>query len=93
MESPSQVLTVLGVDILFRSGANLERARQAAKLVEDLFAKEMAKRSAAGGQTKDSVILTFLALGLADDLLQTKSKVEALQQGIATTLEKIEKFE
>ena len=88
MESTTNVLNVLGVDIVFKSGANFERARQAAQLVEDRF--EAQKKRASGGQSKDSVLLTFLALGLADDLLQAKNKVELLQNGIASTLAKIE---
>lgn len=91
MSSEPCVLNVLGVDIRFKSGANLERARQAAQLVEDRYEEQ--KQRSTGGQSKDSVVLTFLALGLADDLLQAKNKIEALENGMASLLEKIEKSE
>jgi len=91
MDANANVLNVLGIDIRFRSGANLERARQAAQLVEDRY--EAAKQRSAGGQSKENVILTFLALGLADDLLQAKNKIEALEKGMASVVEKIEKSE
>ncbi|MBQ7608234.1 MAG: cell division protein ZapA [Desulfovibrionaceae bacterium] len=91
MTTNSSVLKVLGVDIRFKSGVNLERARQAAQLVEDRYTEQ--KQRSAGGQSKETVILTFLALGLADDLLQAKNKIEALESGMASLLEKIEKSE
>jgi len=91
MEENDHVLNVLGVDIRFKSGANLERARQAAQLVEDRF--EESKQRSAGGQCKENVLLTFLALGLADDLLQAKNKIEQLEKGVASILAKIEKSE
>ena len=89
MEKSSQVLKVLGLQISFRSGANLERARQAAQLLEERYAEQ--KQRASGGQGKDKVMMTFLALGLADDLLQTKNELEAMRNALASTLEKIQK--
>ncbi|MBQ7456729.1 MAG: cell division protein ZapA [Desulfovibrio sp.] len=91
MDSSSYILNVLGVDIRFKSEATLERARQAAQLVEDRYAQH--KKRSAGGQSKENVILTLLALGLADDLLQTKNKVETYEHGMASLLAKIEQSE
>ncbi len=90
MDPASNVLNVLGIDIRFRSGAKLERARQAAQLVEDRY-EEQKKRSS-GGQSKD-VLWVFLALGLADDLLQAQRTIETMNSGMASVLEKIEKSE
>ncbi len=92
MEETSRTITVLGVDIVFRQGVDLTRVRMAADLLEKLFSAEKNKRSAAGGE-KDMVILTFIALGLADDLLQTKSKLEDFQNGMSLLLHKIDTSE
>lgn len=89
MEHTTCVLNVLGVDIVFKSGANFERARQAAQLVEHRFAA--LKKRNSGGQRTEKDQKTFLVLELADDLLQTENKLEALHNGIAAMLEKIEK--
>ncbi|MBQ7617788.1 MAG: cell division protein ZapA [Desulfovibrio sp.] len=91
MDNSAHVLNVLGVDIDFKTGANLERARQAAQLIEDRF--EAQKKRTSGGQCTEEVLLTFLALGLADDLLQAKSKLEELSARMASALEKIESVE
>lgn len=81
-------LTVLGHDITFRPGADMERARQAADLLEKKFADQ--KMRSQGGQTKD-ILLTFLALGLADDLLQMKKQQSRINTHIQALIEKIEK--
>ncbi len=91
MTTKPTVLKVLGVDIRFKSEANLERARQAAQLVEDRYTEQ--KQRSAGGQYKENAVMAFLALGLADELLQAKNKIEALESGMASLLEKIEKSE
>ena len=89
MDNSLQSLNIFGLQITFKSGPNFERARQAAQLLEERFAEQ--KQRSSGGQNKESVIMTLLVLGLADDLLQTKNELEALRSGLASTLEKIKK--
>lgn len=65
----------------------MERVREAIALVEERFADQ--KLRSHGGQSKD-ILLTFLALGLADDLLQSKIKLDDVQNRITSLLSKIE---
>ena len=83
-------LTVLGFDIAFRAGADMERARDAARLVEERFAIQ--KTRSQGGQSRE-MLLTFLALGLADDLLQLKKTQNDARLRIAALLARIENSE
>lgn len=83
-------LTVLGFEIAFRAGADMERAREAAQLVEERFALQ--KTRSQGAQSKE-MLLTFLALGLADDLLQLKKMQNETQRRLAALLARIEDSE
>ena len=80
-------LPVLGTAVTFRHSADMERVREAIALVEERFADQ--KLRSHGGQSKD-ILLTFLALGLADDLLQSKIKLDDVQNRITSLLSKIE---
>lgn len=83
-------LTVLGFEIAFRAGADMERAREAAQLVEERFALQ--KTRSQGPQSRE-MLLTFLALGLADDLLQLKKMQNETQRRLAALLARIEDSE
>ena len=80
-------LTVLGFDIAFRAGADMERAQETARLVEERFA--LLKSRSQGGQNRE-LLLTFLALGLADELLQLEKKQNDARRRIAALLARIE---
>lgn len=81
-------LNVLDLEIFFRNGADMERAKIAAELVEERYAEQ--KSRSRGAQSKD-ILLTFLALGLADELLQMKMKREKTEARIAAILAKLKK--
>lgn len=81
-------LTVLGLDIAFRPGTDMQRVQRAASLVEERFAEQ--KLRSQGRQSKD-ILLTFLALGLADDLLQVKTLQNEMRQKLVAILARIEK--
>ena len=80
-------LTVLGLSIAFKPGADMKRVQEAVQLVEERFADQ--KLRFHGGQTKD-ILLTFMALGLADDLLQSQKELAAVCNSVAAMLSKIE---
>ncbi len=80
-------LTVLGTDIFVRPGADLEKFRAPIALVEERFADWKLKSH--GAQTKD-ILLTYLALGLAEDLLQAQKKQADVQNRIQNLLTQIE---
>ena len=65
----------------------MERVQRAVRLMEERFADQKLRSN--GGQSKD-ILLTFLALGLADDLLQSKIKLDDVQNRITSLLSKIE---
>ncbi len=86
-EQPSN-LTVLGLDIAFRPGADMGRALKAAQILEERYAEHISRPN--GSQSKE-INLTFLALGLADELLQMKITQEETQKRVEGLLDKIEK--
>ncbi len=80
-------LTVLGLSIAFKPGADMRRVQEAVRLVEERFADQ--KLRFHGGQTKD-ILLTFMALGLADDVLHSQTEQADVQNRVSTLLSKIE---
>ena len=80
-------LIVLGLSIAFKPGADMDRVQEAVRLVEERFTDQ--KLRFHGGQTKD-ILLTFIALGLADDLLQSQKEQADVQNRVSTLLSKIE---
>ena len=81
-------LTILGLDIAFKTGVDIDRVKEAASLLEEKFAAQKAKSR--GTRSKD-IILVFLALGLADELLRMKSRQDETQLRLESLLAKIEK--
>ena len=81
-------LTVLGMKIAFRAGADARRVESAKALVEERFEKLRSH----GGQSSKELLLTFLVLGLADDLLQSHKQLADVQNRIDALLTKIEDF-
>lgn len=79
---------VLGLDVAFRAGADMERAGRAIQLVEERYS--MQKSRSRGAQSKD-VLLTYLVLDLADELLQLKMKRGLERERLKALLDKIEK--
>lgn len=79
-------LTVLGSKIAFRAGADARRVESAKALVEERFEKLRSH----GGQSSKELLLTFLVLGLADDLLQSHKQLADVQNRIDALLTKIE---
>ncbi|MBQ4567972.1 MAG: cell division protein ZapA [Desulfovibrio sp.] len=79
--------TVLGQNIAFKPGADVDRVRSAAALVEERFAN--LKVGFHGGQKSEALVI-FMALGLADELLQAKIRLDEAQYRIGSMLDKIE---
>jgi cell division protein ZapA len=78
-------LTVLGHEVAFKPGADMERVRCAVRLLEERFAELKFH----GGQSRDALLI-FLALGLADDVLQLQKKLGDVQHRVMTMLSEIE---
>ena len=88
MSGEGFTIDVLGLEIPFKAGADRQRIEEALSLIEERF--DAQKQRSLGGQSKD-VLLTFLALGLADDLLQSRKKLGDVQNRIDSVLLSIEK--
>lgn len=78
-------VTVLGLNVALRPDANMERIRRAARYVEDRY--EALKTPTSQGR---DILLTLLALALADDLLQMKSRLDGERERLARLLVKID---
>ena len=79
-------LTVLGLDISFRAEADQRRVESAKALVEERFERLRFH----GGRISKEALLTFLVLGLADDLLQSHDQLADGQNRIDALLTKID---
>ena len=80
MSQETVTLSVLGLEVAFRSTADMARVKEAVDLVEKRFADQ--KIRSRGGQNRET-LLTFLALGLADDLLQAENRLDDVEKRIA----------
>ena len=80
MSQETVTLSVLGLEVAFRSTADMARVKEAVALVEKRFADQ--KLRSRGGQNRET-LLTFLALGLADDLLQAENRLDDVEKRIA----------
>ena len=83
---PEHIITVLGIDLVFRAEASPEQVEEARSLVEERFEK----LSQSGRLFSREKLLTFLALGLADDLIQAKKQASAMQERMQNILAEIE---
>ena len=83
---PEHIITVLGIDLVFRAEASPEQVEEAKALVEGRFEK----LQQSGRLFSREKLLTFLALGLADDLIQAKKQAGAMQQRMQGILAEIE---
>lgn len=72
MTSANINLTILGIPLSLKAGADTSRFMEAIKLVEDRY-QDQGKRTDGLRQNKE-FLLTFVALGLADELLQLKKQ-------------------
>ena len=83
---PEHIITVLGIDLVFRAEASPEQLEEAKALVEGRFEK----LQQSGRLFSREKLLTFLALGLADDLIQAEKQAGAMQQRMQGILAEIE---
>ena len=83
---PEHTVNVLGIDLVFRAEASPDQVNEAKTMVEERFEKLRQN----GRLFSREKLLTFLAIGLADDLIQADKRVSAMQNrmhGILTEIE------
>lgn len=83
---PSYSLTVLGLEISFKTDADQKRVSEAKQLVEQRF-QGLEERGRTLNREK---LLTLIALSLADDSLQTKERITALDGRIERLIRKLD---
>ncbi|MBU1003827.1 MAG: cell division protein ZapA [Proteobacteria bacterium] len=86
---PSYTLSVLDLEVSFKAQADHERVQAAKELLEDRY-KELTQN---GRRLSKEKLLTFLALGLADDLLQNKGELADLMDRLTTLNARIDQAE
>ncbi len=83
---PSFHLSILGQEVSFRANVDEARVEEAKKVVLDRFSK----LDGYGSRLTNEKLLILVALGLADDFLQTNRKLQEAENKIKQLLEKIE---
>ncbi len=83
MTTGNNSLTILGLPLALKAGADTERIRESAALVEERYETQV--RRSGGGQSKN-VLLTFMALGLADELLQLRKQLDETESRLTGLL-------
>ncbi len=81
---PTYRLTILGQEVSFRANVDEARIQEAKKVVLDRFDK----LNTFGSRLSNEKLLILVALGLADDLLQTKRKLQDTEIKLKQLLEK-----
>ena len=83
---PSYTLSIMGLDLSFKTDAGPERVSAAKELVEQRY--NLLK---AGGKTLGKEkLLAFVALGLADDMLMSNQQLDHLNDRVGELLHKID---
>lgn len=77
--------TVLGQDVSFKAEADPKRIEQARVLLEERYQKLQQH----GKQLTQEKLLTFLALALADDMLQARKDMEKSEQKVLSILDRL----
>lgn len=88
MSEGNNSLTVLGVEVFFKPTADMDRAASAVRILEERY-DSLKRRSS--GQSKD-LLLTYVALGLADDVLNAQKELDDTLTRIDDLLSKIERL-
>ena len=76
---------VLGQDVSFKAEADPKRIEQARALLEERYDKLRQH----GKQLSKEKLLTFLALALADDMLQAREEIEKSEQKVQSILDSL----
>jgi cell division protein ZapA len=83
---PSYTLSILGLELSFKTDAEPERVASAKELVEQRY-----NMLQAGGKTLGKEkLLAFVALGLADDVIVSNQRLDAVNERVGQLLHKID---
>ncbi len=83
---PLYTLPVLGIEISFRTEADAQRVYDAKEYVEKLF--EGLNKS--GLNASKEMLLSVLALSMADDYLQMKNRLEEIESKVGALIGRLD---
>jgi Cell division protein ZapA. len=83
---PSYTLSILGLELSFKTDADEQRVASARDLVEQRYNMLQAGGKALGKEK----LLAFVALGLADDVIVSNQRLDALRSRAGKLLTKID---
>ena len=86
---PGYNLNVLGLEVSFKTDAGPDRVKKARALIEERL-QELEKR---GRKLSKEKLLIYLALGLADDFLQTNERIECLEKALTRLLNRLDSYD
>ncbi len=81
---PRYTITVNGLELSFKTDADEKRIQSAQALLEERFSE----LSRDGRYISREKLLTLLALGIADDLLELRQRLEGLEARMQELLER-----
>ncbi|WP_027183650.1 cell division protein ZapA [Desulfovibrio inopinatus] len=82
---PSYNLSLVGLELSFKTDAEADRVENALELVEERYNGLVPS----GRNLSKEKLLSFVALGLADDLLESKQELDELREKLDRLLMKI----
>lgn len=83
---PSYTLSLLGLELSFKTDAEPERVASAKEMVEQRYNLLQAGGKSLGKEK----LLAFVALGLADDVIMSNQRLDALRSRVGRLLTKID---
>ena len=84
---PSYNVSILGFELSFKTDAQAERVESARELVEQRYNNMLKAGGKALGKEK---LLAYVALGLADDVIVSNQRLDALRSRAGKLLTKID---
>ncbi|MDZ7762248.1 MAG: cell division protein ZapA [Desulfovermiculus sp.] len=84
---PSYNVRLLGQEVSFKTNAEEDRIRQAEQLIKDRFQG----LDTYGSRISNEKLLILVALSLADDYIQTRQRLDELEDKMSLLLEKIDR--
>ena len=84
---PSYIVRILGQEVSFKTNAEEDRIRQAEQLIKNRFQG----LDTYGSRVNNEKLLILVALSLADDYIQTRQRLDELEDKMSRLLEKIDR--
>jgi cell division protein ZapA len=84
---PSYNVRILGQEVSFKTNAEEDRIRHAEQLIQERFQG----LDTYGSRISNEKLLILVALSLADDYIQTRQRLDELEDKVCQLLEKLDR--